>query len=151
MVDGKATDMAEPAKILVVDDDPDFLDSTRAMLTGRGYRVAVAAGEEEALTEIEADRPDLVILDVMMSRCDSGFLLMCQMKADERYAAIPILMVTAVDTKAGMDFAGRAGRAADDGQHPSADGYIVKPVTTAKLLSSVQSIVEQTKPRVVSR
>ena len=136
--------MAEPAKILIVDDDPDFLESTRAMLAGGGYRVAVSAGEDEALTGIEADPPDLVILDLMMSRWDSGLLLARKLKSDKRFGAIPIVMVTAVDKASGLDLARHAG--CGDGS-PSGqvclpvDGYVVKPVTIAELLPCVRSIL----------
>ncbi|MBL7133795.1 MAG: response regulator [Phycisphaerae bacterium] len=57
---GNGTDMTQPPKILVVDDDPEFLDSTKTMLEGNSYRVAVAPGEDEALAEMEADKPDLL-------------------------------------------------------------------------------------------
>jgi len=136
--------MDRPARILVVDDDPDFLDSTRIMLQSSSYRVAVAAGEEEALAEIEAERPDLLILDVMMSKRDSGFQLARSLKSDQRYRAIPILMVTAVDKEVGLDFARHAKRAyhtPEEEAYLPADDYLVKPVTTAKLLGSVRRVL----------
>lgn len=136
--------MTQPPKILVVDDDPEFLDSTRVMLEGNSYRVAVAPGEDEALAEMEADKPDLLILDVMMSRLSSGFQLMWELKTDERYKAIPILIVTGVDKQVCLDFARHANsprRGPDDQRYLPVDGYIVKPVTTADLLRTVERIL----------
>lgn len=136
--------MTQPPKILVVDDDPDFLDSTRVMLEGNSYRVAVAPGENEALAEIEAEMPDLLILDVMMARWDSGFHLMWELKADDRYKAIPILIVTGVDKEVCLHFArhvNSAHRTLDDEAYLPVDGYIVKPVTTTDLLRTVERIL----------
>jgi len=138
--------MSEQAKILVVDDDPDFLDSTRIMLESESYRVALAADEEEALGEIEAETPDLLILDVMMSRLDSGFQFMWRLKRDDRYKAIPILMVTGVDDAVHIDFARDANPAtrlpgAED--YLPVEDYIVKPAKMSELLSSVKRILER--------
>ena len=134
-------------KILVVDDDPDFLDSIRIMLESDSYRVAVAPGEEEALAEIEAETPDLLLLDVMMSRMDSGFQFMWKLKADERHKAIPILMVTGVDNEVHIDFARDANpstRLPGGEEYLPVEGYIVKPVKMSELLSTVKRILGRT-------
>ena len=139
------------AKILVVDDDPDFLDSARSMLESGSYRVSGAFGEEEALIQIETERPDLLILDVMMSRRDSGFQLLWKLKEDECYKSIPILIVTGVDKEVHMGFARHAERGAPDEQgYLPVEGYLVKPLTTSTLLSSVKRILgrsEKVSPR----
>lgn len=145
--------MTQPPKILLVDDDPEFLDSTRVMLEGNSYRVAVAPGEDEALAEIEAETPDLLILDVMMSRLSSGFQLMWELKADDRYKAIPILIVTGVDKEVCLDFARHANsahRAPDDQRYLPVDGYIVKPVTTSDLLKTVGRILGRVEKQTAS-
>ena len=136
--------MARSPKILVVDDSPEFLDSTRSMLESGSCRVAVASNEDEALAEIEAERPDLLILDVMMSRLDSGFQFMRKLKADDRYKAIPILMVTGVDNHLGIDFAQHArhtARSPEEEAYLPVEDYIVKPVKTSDLLNSVKRIL----------
>ena len=146
--------MLRPKKILVVDDDPGFLDSTRTMLESGSYEVAVAPGEEEALAEIQAERPDLLILDVMMSRLDSGFQFMWKLKADDRYKAIPILIATGVDKKLRINFARHSypgKRDPDEEAYLPVEDYIVKPVTTSKLLSSVKRILERAGKQAVSR
>ena len=145
--------MVRPAKILVVDDDPDFLDSVRTMLENNSYQVAVAPGEDEALGAMEAENPDLLILDVMMSKSSSGFQLMWELKADERYRAIPILIVTGVDRRVRFDFArhaSAASRTPDEKAYLPVDGYIVKPVRTTELLRSVKRILERAGKQVAS-
>ena len=138
--------MNQAARILIVDDDPDFLDSTRSMLEGASYRVSVAPGEDEALIEIEAERPDLLILDVMMSQWNSGFRFMWKLKADARYRSIPTLIVTGVDKEVHMDFAQPANklhRDSDEEAYLPVAGYIVKPVTISVLLDKVAQILSR--------
>ena len=140
--------MNEHARILVVDDDPDFLDYARTVLESNDYNVVLATGEEEAMAEMDAERPDLLILDVMMSRWDSGFQLMWKLKTDDRYSSIPILMVTAVDKEMRMDYASHAvsaHRTADDEEYLPVDDYLVKPVKMSELLSSVKWVLMHAK------
>ena len=120
--------MDRKTRILLVDDDPDFLDSTRRMLESAGYEVAVARGEGEALIKLEAKRPDLLVLDVMMSEWDSGFQLMWHLKMEERYEDLP-----------------------EDEEYLPVDGYLVKPVTVEKLLRTVEWILEHAERPVGSR
>ena len=146
--------MLRPMKVLVVDDDPDFLDSTKTMRESNSYQVAVALREQEALAEIDAERPDLLILDVMMSSLESGFRFMWKLKADDRYKTIPILIVTGVGKKLHISFAqhvypGR--RDPDEEAYLPVEDYVVKPVTTSKLLSSVKRTLERAGKQAVSR
>ena len=146
--------MVRPTKILVVDDDPDFLDSIRTMLESNSHQVAVAPGEDEALAAMEAEKPDLLILDVIMARWDSGFQLLWKLKTDYRYGEIPVLMVTAVDTETGIDFArhvNTAYRAPDDEAYLPVDGYILKPVKTDQLLRAVERILRRAAKRTGTR
>lgn len=131
-------------KILVVDDDPDFLDFARIVLDKRSYEVVVAPGEKEALAELEAEKPDLLVLDVVMSKWDSGFQFMWKLKTDGRYEDIPILIVTAVDRQTHIDFARHAypPRTAADEEYLPVHGYLVKPVKADQLLSCVRGILE---------
>ena len=142
------------ARILVVDDDPDFLASMRPILESDFYRVAVAPGEEEAFAEIEADKPDILILDVIMSEWDSGFQLMWRLKRDERYEDIPILMVTGVDREFQMSFARHAdsaSRTPDEEACLPVEHYLVKPVKANELLGSVKRILRQAQKRAAVR
>lgn len=154
LLDGWEADMDQPSKILVVDDDPDFLNFARTVLESNAYKVVLAPGEEEALAEIEAERPDLLVLDVMMSKWDSGFQFMWKLKADDRHKAIPILMVTGVDEEVHIDYARHAvalHRTADDEEYLPVDDYLLKPVKTSELLSSVNTILKRAEKRAASK
>ena len=71
---------ADQALILIVDDDFDFLEINRIILEGAGYRVVTATNPAEALTRIDAEAPDLVITDLMMTSIDAGFAFAAQLK-----------------------------------------------------------------------
>jgi len=144
--------MDSPARILVVDDDPDFLASTRIMLQDESYRVAVAPGEDEALSEMAVEKPDLLILDLIMSKLDSGFQFMWTVKRDERFKDIPILMVTSVDRLLRTDFERRSdspGLTTEEAYLP-VEQYLVKPVKATELVSSVESILARVEKRAVT-
>lgn len=80
--------------ILVCDDERVTTDLLRDILEGTGYRVIVARDGEESLNKARAERPDLIVLDVMMPKLD-GFKVARLLKSDKRYQRIPILILTA--------------------------------------------------------
>ena len=82
-------------RILVVDDDKDYLLAAQLALEAESYDVATAASASEAAEEMQKGRPDLILLDVMMPEKD-GFTFCDELKADPEYASIPIVLVTAV-------------------------------------------------------
>ena len=98
--------MNDKQLILVVDDDPDLVESVSMKLESEGFAVDKAYDGVEAWDRIKAQRPALVILDVMMPRLD-GWATLTQMQADERFREIPVLMLTAlkepVNVKTGID------------------------------------------------
>lgn len=83
-------------KILVVDDDPDFVEITRMILEPEGYEVSSAANGAEALARMRQHRPDLVLLDVMMSHVLDGLNVSKQMQKDPEFRDIPIIMVSSI-------------------------------------------------------
>jgi two-component system alkaline phosphatase synthesis response regulator PhoP/two-component system response regulator VicR len=80
--------------VLVVDDDPQIVRVVEINLTQEGYTVRTAADGEDALAAVAQERPDLIILDVMMPRMD-GFETLKRLKADPALAEIPVIMLTA--------------------------------------------------------
>jgi CheY-like chemotaxis protein len=122
--------------ILLVDDDRDFLEMNRGVLEARGYRVRCAADARSALAAAEAERPDLVVTDLMMDRLDAGFSLARTLK--ERYGGLPIILVTAVSVQRGFDFRPR-GRPDLAAMH--ADAYFDKPVDPAALAARVEELL----------
>ena len=129
----------EQARILIVDDDPDITEVMRVVLENKGYVVDSAADGNEGIAKIKTARPDLIILDVMMNTLREGFLLSRKLKTDPAYKQIPILMVTAVKEKFGMDFKPAAG---DEDWLPVED-YLDKPVAPNVLLEKVATLLQK--------
>jgi len=94
--------MSDPGRILVADDDPDILELVRTMLSGEGYELVLALGQQEAEEALMAARPDLAIFDLMMERKDSGFVL-CH-EAKRLYPEMPVILLTAVTAATGLNF-----------------------------------------------
>ncbi|MBM3135227.1 MAG: response regulator [Chloroflexi bacterium] len=84
------------ATILVVDDDPDFLEFTRIVLESRGHGVLTATDGETGLALARAARPDLAILDILISYSLTGLSLLQEMRADPTIASMPVLVVTSI-------------------------------------------------------
>jgi len=122
--------------ILLVDDDGDFLEMNRNVLEARGYRVRCASDARAALAAAEADRPDLVVTDLMMDRLDAGFSLARSLK--ERFAGLPVILVTAVAVQRGFDFRPR-GEVDLAAMH--ADAYFDKPVDPVALTAKVGELL----------
>ena len=120
-------------KILVVDDDEDIRDSLQAILEGRQYNVATAADRSEGMEKIKAEKPDLLILDVMMSTWQDGFEMARELKKNPELRDMPILMLTGVKDKTGIDFKSTAG----DQTWCPVDGFLDKPVEPDILVSEV--------------
>jgi CheY-like chemotaxis protein len=125
------------AKILVTDDDQDIRDSLQAILEAKDYVVVTAADKAEGMEKIKAEKPDLMILDVMMSTWQDGFEMARELKQDPEYKSIPILMLTGVKDKTGIDFKSTAG---DPTWNP-VDGFLEKPVNPDVLLAEVEKLL----------
>jgi CheY-like chemotaxis protein len=130
--------MGKPALILIVDDDYDFLEINRLILERAGYRVIMAAEPKQALAKMEAEGPDLVITDLMMTSLDSGFLFARTIKDDPRYADVPVIIATSVSSALGLDFRPRTDA---DKAHMCVDAYFDKPLDTAKLLATIGELL----------
>jgi CheY-like chemotaxis protein len=128
----------EPALILIVDDDYDFLEINRMILEKAGYRVVCASEPKQALALMEQDKPDLVITDLMMTNVDAGFSLSGAIKSDERYAHIPVIISTSVSSALGLDFRPRTD---EDMKAMQVDAYFDKPLQAPALLEKVRELL----------
>jgi len=124
-------------RVLIIDDDPDITEAMSVVLTNKGYTVDSAADGSEGKEKLAANRPDLIILDVMMRTSQEGFELSRELKQNEAYKDIPILMLTAVKDKTGLDFKGTAG---DESWLP-VEAFLDKPVKPDVLLEKVASLI----------
>ncbi len=128
--------MTDKQQILVVDDDPDLVESLAMKLESRDYRVEKAYDGVEAWDKIKAERPALVILDVMMPR-KNGYELCEEMKNSEDYKDIVVVLLTAVaDAVATTNYTHMGGKTT------LADDFIPKPVDLDKLMEIVQENLE---------
>ena len=125
------------AKILVTDDDKDIRDSLQAILEGEEYTVFTAADKVEGLEKVKADKPDLMILDVMMTAWNDGFEMARELKNDPEYKDIPILMLTGVKDKTGIDFKSSAG----DPTWMPVEGFLEKPIQPDVLLAEIKKLL----------
>jgi two-component system, OmpR family, response regulator len=89
-------------RILLVDDDPDYLFQTKLKLEQAGFETITAESQKEAETILENTKPDMAILDLMMENEDSGFILSYKIK--KRYPEIPVIILTAVALETGITF-----------------------------------------------
>jgi CheY-like chemotaxis protein len=129
----------ENAKIVVVDDDPDIRDSLQAILQGRQYTVITAANRTEGMDTIKTEKPDLLILDVMMSSWMDGLDMSKELKKDPQFKDMPILMLTGVKDKTGFDFKPKAGGP----DWCSVEAYLDKPVEPDILLAEVEKLLSK--------
>jgi len=107
------------ARVLVVDDDPDFVEITRTVLQAHGYEIASASSGGQALEMMRRQRPDLVILDVMMRGATEGHDVSQVMYADNDLAKVPVLMVTSImDGTMADQFPTRPGATGGAGSRP---------------------------------
>jgi CheY-like chemotaxis protein len=98
----KKTDQKREKKVLIVDDDVDFLEMHSAVLKNRGYAVATAKSSRECLDKLAKSRPDVVVLDVMMEQFDSGFKLSKKIKG--KYRDLPVMLLTSIGAQTGLEF-----------------------------------------------
>lgn len=124
--------MSKQQHILVVDDDPGVVEAVAMKLNSLNYRTSKAYDGVEAWERIREDRPDLVILDVMMPRKD-GYQLCNELKKSSDYKDITVVLLTAV-----ADNVSTTSYTHHEGKTTLADDYIAKPIDLNKLMDIVQ-------------
>jgi DNA-binding response OmpR family regulator len=129
----------ENKKILIVDDDPDIRSALTTTLEGEGFTVITASKKSEGEEKFKAEKPDLAILDVMMTVGEDGFEMAREMKKDPEVSGIPILLLTGVKEKTGIDFKDSAG----DATWCPVDGFLDKPVEPDVLIAEVKRLLNR--------
>jgi two-component system, OmpR family, alkaline phosphatase synthesis response regulator PhoP len=122
-------------KILIVDDDPDLVEAVTMILTSKRFEVAAAYNGKEGIEKVKTERPDLVVLDVMMPEKD-GYTVCKELKSDPQWSHIPILLLTAVASHVPTTrFTQQMG------METEADDYIDKPVEPEVLVKRIETLL----------
>ena len=125
-------------KILIIDDDPDIVESLKVILEAEGFNVISSLKADEGLIKAKQENPDLILLDVMMTQIDSGFDAARVLRQDPKTKDIPIIILTALKEKTGFDFYAEAG----DQDWLPVDDYLEKPVKREELLSIIKKFLK---------
>jgi len=122
------------ASILIIDDDPEFVEITKAILETKQYEVSYAYYAEEGFAKPEGHIPDAIILDIMMGKGAEGFVFARKIRKKPQFAKIPIIILTSMREQTGFDFPGES-------IHPKflpVDEYIEKPFEARVLFEKIK-------------
>ncbi len=136
--------MSAPARILIVDDDVDLVHVLRLVLEEKGYEVLSVHSAPEGLETIERERPDLVILDVMMPEATEGFHVVWDLRRREEayFRRLPIIMLTAIHQRTPLRFHPDASDGTyGPGEYLAVEGFVDKPVEPAALVAEVERVL----------
>ncbi|TET64384.1 response regulator [Candidatus Aerophobetes bacterium] len=117
-------------KILIADDRSEVVELVKVTLEGEGYRTIDASDGREALEKIRKEKPDLILLDIVMPKMN-GFEDLREVKKDPKTKEIPIIMLTAKGQKSDQE----------KGKELGATGYIIKPFSPSALLERIEEIL----------
>lgn len=131
--------MGTGAKIMVVDDDPDMRETLEMILGSAGYQVVMACNGEECLAKLKEERPDLLILDLLMPKMD-GFEVCKALKDPRRakYAHMPIIILSSI-----REGVSQRRYELETGVQLDVDDYVEKPVESSVLLERVGRILNK--------
>lgn len=119
-------------KILLVDDEDNIVTILEARLMANGYDVVTASDGQEGLAKARSEKPDLIILDIMLPKLD-GYKVCRMLKFDDQYKHIPIILFSARTQDSDME----------TGKQQGADAYITKPFQPAALLNKIKELMPQ--------
>ena len=124
-------------RIMIIDDDPDFVEVTKVLFETKQYQVSAAYDPEEGFAKLEQDIPDALILDVMMGKGADGFIVARKIRKDSRFDNMPILMLTSMREQTGFDFPGERIHS----KFLPVDDYLEKGVEPQVLLDKVEQLL----------
>ncbi len=121
------------ALIAVIDDDPDILDASSLVLNSRGFKVITALNPDDGYKIVKENKPDLIILDVMMNEPDDGFYLAQKFRKEK--ILTPIIMYTSVSKSFGMDFGVN--------ELVPVNEFVEKPISPDQLIEKVEALLSR--------
>ena len=129
----------EKTKILVIDDDPDFLDAVTSILETSQYDVETASDPKAGKERIFSYKPDLILMDIMMDSLFDGFSLCNDIKSSKEFSNVPIIFVSAVKKITGSRFQFKGEEQGMRGP----DDYMDKPVKPDELIRRIEKLLAQ--------
>jgi len=142
--------MPRRPKILLVDDDRDLLEVLRLVLEGHEYAVVTEAEPTRVLEVVERERPDVIVLDVMMPEATEGFHIVWHLRQlpQAYFQDVPIIILSAIHQKTPLRFYPDSG----DGTYTAGEflpvqGFVDKPVEPSRLLEEIQRVLAVTRAR----
>jgi CheY-like chemotaxis protein len=130
------SEAGRPLKVLIVDDDPDFHETISAVLTSTGYSIVSAYSEREGLDAARREKPDIILLDIIMETTTDGFQFCREARRDPYIKHTPILGISAIEKVIGVHYP----QDFDPDLFP-VDGYLSKPVTAEKLFAELKRLI----------
>lgn len=127
----------EKKKILIADDDVDYLFQLKTMVEKMGFDVATADSQREAEEKINTQKPDLAIVDLMMEREDSGFILSYKIK--KKYSDVPVIIATSVTAHTGISFDSGA---ENEKRWIKADAFLQKGIRADQLHREINRLLK---------
>ena len=135
--------MTEPKRLLIVDDDPDFVAGIKAILDAAEYETDVAYNPKDGFAALKARRYDLLLLDIMMGRGAEGVMMARKIRKDPALRDLPVLIITGIREQIAFLFPGQA-------VHPHfvpLDELLEKPVEPELLLEKVEALLQAAEAR----
>jgi len=141
--------MSDGAKILVVDDDRDIVESMRLVLEHEGYEVLAAYNAEQAMELVRSERPDLILLDVMMPDRTEGFHFVWKLRGlgQKYFEDVPIIVLTAIHAKTALRFyPDSADGTYQAGEYLPVQDFVDKPIEPRSLVEKVRKTLDLSRP-----
>lgn len=134
--------MAEPTKVVIIDDNTDYLFTMETFLSRNGFEVSTAENGKEGLDLILKERPDVVLLDIMMETLFSGFEVCKQLRSDEGLKDMPIIGISGISEEININY-----EQWPDWEYFSPDAYMSKPVDKDRLLDLIDQVIKKAEER----
>jgi CheY-like chemotaxis protein len=134
MTEGRASKHLH--RVLIIDDNPSVLLSLRTFLEDNGYEALCASKTDEGFEMIRSQRPDLILLDIMMENLYSGFHICSSVKNDPELRNIPIIAISGIADRLGIHYSMETDR-----EFFNPDAYLEKPIDRMMLLEKIQSLL----------
>jgi len=123
-------------KVMLVDDDPDYLEAGKSVLEEHGYEVVLAHNATECMDKVHDEQPDLIVLDAAMPLLSDGFRVSRELRDSDQTSHIPQIMVSGIGERLAADFR-------PDGKWLPVDRFVEKPIEPHQLLEEVNTILNK--------